>query len=99
MIRDVVDGGFFIDDGSRYNQYKQNGSLNLSVTISSLNSFQDWGGFCGTCHGDWYGANPVPHMSNGACLTCHSHGGAYDGMDNDHTETPYVNDSLPLKCQ
>lgn len=88
MIRDIVDGTMYVDDGERYtgpwlgppwNTY----GLNRSVIIGITGVTVDWGGtqgLCNVCHSNWYNASPMSHDC-AACQTCHGHGQAYGEYD------------------
>jgi len=88
MIRDLVDGTGFIDDGSRLgtqwgynatNPAKNHYGTSGPVAVTGLNDGQGWAGFCSKCHGDWRAASSQSHAC--ACLTCHSHGAAFGDQD------------------
>lgn len=88
MIRDIVNGTSYIDDGERYtgpwygppwNTYGI--SRTVKITITGLNV--SWGGaqgLCNVCHANWYNASPMSHDCEG-CQFCHGHGQAYGEYD------------------
>jgi hypothetical protein len=87
MIRDVVDGTPFVDDGTRTGGF--NGppwdtygvSLPVVVTISGV--AVDWGSsqsLCSVCHSTWLNAYDWHSYCTG-CQTCHGHGQAFGEAD------------------
>ncbi len=82
MIRDNVDGTGFVDDGRRGNLWGEPWTYGTAgeVIISNSGSGPDLVPLCSKCHADWQNADPTNHECT-ACLTCHSHGGAFGGVD------------------
>jgi hypothetical protein len=87
MIRDWVDGTFYIDDGT------ENGSFNgppfdtygiSKDVVVAVNGLQvDLGSsssLCIACHADWLSAYDFHNICDG-CLTCHAHGQSFGGID------------------
>ncbi len=99
MIRDVVDGSAFEDDGSLDGGF--NGppfttfgtSREVVVPVSGIDV--GWGspqGLCEACHAGWVNSMWAHGMCSG-CQTCHGHGmawGAVDAVDyNSDTPLPF----------
>ncbi|RME36737.1 MAG: hypothetical protein D6788_10950, partial [Planctomycetota bacterium] len=97
MIRDVVDGTPFVDDGTRTGGF--NGppwdtfGTKRTVRIGISGLTVDWGGsqgLCNVCHADWLAAYDF-HSFCGACQICHAHGAAFgetDWVDGNDTPCP-----------
>jgi predicted CxxxxCH...CXXCH cytochrome family protein len=111
MIRDVVDGTMYVDDGVRpggaWNgpPWDTFGTIR-EVTVTITGTDVDWGSpdsLCGTCHGAWQSAYSWHSLCTG-CQSCHGHGqvwGEYDWHDsNDGTpcdpgKSSFDKDELP----
>jgi len=87
MIRDVVDGTPFVDDGTRpagFNGPPWN-TFGVSRPVAVPVSGPDvgWGastGLCSACHADWLAAYDFHGFCN-SCQTCHGHGQAWGEAD------------------
>lgn len=94
MIRDIVDGTPFIDDGARplgFNgpPFVTTGTLR-TVEVAASGSIVTWGNLCVACHADWLAAYSWHSLCDG-CQTCHGHGMAWNEHD---WGTPPQNDTL-----
>ena len=88
MIRDVVDGSSYVDDGVRtgplwtgppWTTYGDTRAV--KITISGVNV--GWGGtegLCNVCHASWREAMWA-HTDCGGCQTCHGHGQSFGEHD------------------
>jgi hypothetical protein len=88
MIKDIVDGSGYVDDGVRpgpiwygppWNTFGANRTVKITISGTNVN----WGGtqgLCNVCHAGWESAYDW-HAYCDACQTCHGHGQAYDGTD------------------
>ncbi|UCD76571.1 MAG: cytochrome c3 family protein, partial [Phycisphaerales bacterium] len=107
MIRDVVDGTMYVDDGVRPGgqwtgpPWDTFGTVReVTVTISGIDV--DWGSntsLCSTCHATWLAAYDWHDFCTG-CQTCHGHGQAWGESDihdwNDHEPCPLPPGPLAL---
>ena len=87
MIRDLVDGRIYVDDGVRPSGF--NGppfdvfGVEREVVVAIDDLSVSWGaqdGLCSACHVDWLQAYSW-HDLCGGCQTCHGHGQAFGGRD------------------
>lgn len=88
MIRDVVDGSSFVDDGDRatgpwtgppWNTFGINRTVKITITGVTV----DWAGaqgLCNVCHANWYNASTMSHDCGG-CQFCHGHGQTWGEND------------------
>jgi len=87
MIREVVDGTSFVDDGTRWQGYNgppwdTYGTMR-GVEINIDGTSVDWGGatgLCNVCHADWDQGSYIAHDCTG-CQICHAHGAAWGEHD------------------
>ncbi len=87
MIRDMVDGTSFIDDGTRTGGFNgppwntTGSTRDVTVGVNGLDV--DWGGstsLCSACHANWLDAYSW-HGTCSGCQTCHGHGMAFGETD------------------
>ena len=97
MIRDLVDGTAYVDDGTRtggFNgpPFETFGTIR-DVTVSASGTTVDWGSdvsLCSACHANWLSAYSW-HDYCSACQTCHAHGalaGELDFVGSNSTSCP-----------
>lgn len=102
LIRDVVDGTPFVDDGARrtgfngppWDTYGTVQDVVVGITAAEPDQVE-WGNLCVACHADWLPAMFSHDMCTG-CQTCHGHGslwGEYDWVDYDDDQPLPVNDA------
>ena len=98
LIRDVVDGTAYIDDGCRYTSYTgppwNTYGTARAVVVDIGPSDVGWGGsdgLCAVCHVEWlntFGSDWFHDLCY-SCQTCHGHGrswGEHDFQDDDDNE-------------
>ena len=90
MLRDYVQGSLFQDDLYRTSpidqdpaNWKPGTDGPVVITNPTPENFGPQLGnqFCVKCHSDWVQAYSWHEFDCTACLTCHSHGAAYDTYD------------------
>jgi hypothetical protein len=104
MIRDVVDGSAYVDDGVRPSAqwtgppWETFGTVrNVKVTIDGTQV--DWGSeqsLCSTCHTNWRASYDWHDYCDG-CQTCHGHGQAWQNYD--WGPTPQDDQSCSIQAQ
>jgi hypothetical protein len=90
MLRDYVEGSQFLDDSARtvpgdedpanWHQGTDGPVVITNPTPENIGP-QLGAQFCVKCHSDWVQAYSWHEFDCTACLTCHSHGAAYDTYD------------------
>ena len=84
MIRDNIDGGGYVDDGTRtagvfgppWARFGESREIRIAVNPPVV----DWGPMCETCHAGWRDAYDFHGFCDG-CQTCHGHGQAFGESD------------------
>jgi predicted CXXCH cytochrome family protein len=109
LIRDVVDGTSFVDDGGRgylwlgppWDTTGTSTTVELPVQVDTLgNGSVPFGRFCGACHAGWQQVESFIHDRGDGiplctnCNMCHGHGQAYGEYDWGSSGA----NSNPLEC-
>jgi hypothetical protein len=89
LIRDLVDGTPFTDDGMRPSLAPDGGWLGPPwetkgtkvPVVVPVSGQPDWGGLCGACHSLWERADLVHSNPTHGCQLCHGHGQAWGEYD------------------